>query len=140
MSIVYDYAGVAAHLKGDDWWEAEKPAAEPEQMDPVLVDLMKQVANPSDPELYGKSPAMTAIEIVNKALETATFRTSLPAEAWRNINVLKICQTTIPPVPSPQAAILAEVRETMESTQKMVQDIFAGINFRDRSIPGLPNA
>lgn len=29
MSIVYDYGDIGAQMKGDTWWQAEKPAAEP---------------------------------------------------------------------------------------------------------------
>lgn len=41
MSIIDDFAGIAAHMKGDTWWKPAK--TEPEQ-DPVLVELMKEPA------------------------------------------------------------------------------------------------
>lgn len=53
MSIIHDYAGIAAHLRGDDWWKPRKAA---------------------DGLAYGVGPCMvlterkSAAEIVNDAV------------------------------------------------------------------------
>lgn len=66
MSIVYDYADIGEQMKGDTWWQAEKP------------ESAAKIA-PSDEILF--------LEGLSQSIpKTFVFRTSLPPASWRKLN------------------------------------------------------
>jgi|ERR1700761_2040430 len=101
MSIVYNYGDIGAQMKGDTWWEPEKP----EPSLPAIAEPQTEVERcKADPLYFAKEFMAEQVasfaarrQAENAAFlkglsqsthETFIYRTSLPPGSWRRLRPL----------------------------------------------------